>query len=395
MKCTYRNRTYYEVLKNKAFVLVKSKALSDLSDAYFKEQLGVPTDRSSVLRYQYLINYLLYVRQQIDQRRNGCIEQEVYDKFLITYGIDCILKEGVCEKYTNNLVDLILGTIPICGKAYTYDWYGAGNCIEINDESYRERDILQTLSNNVVIDADYIPSQATANDLVTLLGITLTDAQSLIDTRLVEGINCCLEGLLPNVVTLEVEATASTATVSWSSTATIFQVSLAKGSVDNIVSTTTLTTPSVSYTGLDLSTAYFVIVVIENCAGVTQTVIPFNTLPYIINIIVQTAVTLTDAVEGYNFFSTYGGTFEFRFDNITITPSPNIIVSSVLVNGTEYINNVLFDSYFGGSGIGGVISLPYVTGDNEIIIIGTSLDICATFSAVFDEDIDTITINLV
>lgn len=389
-KTPYRLPSKYELLVRKAFLLVKTKILANLGEAHHLSHLGIVADKSEVEKYHYLIYYLVNVRQQLDRflqvKEIPCFTDEEWDAAMEYYSINCILKENVCSGYTNDIVNLILD-YPRCSEGFTYEWVGDGVCTPIGEDTVISRTTLLKKIGSTLLDQFYIPEPSTLEEFNTIIGESST--QSFLNTRYIEDteeVCCTVPVFTPPEITV-VSVTANSFEVSWTSEATSFTLHLAEGTPDNIISTETVTTTSKVYENLSLSTTYYFTVIVENCAGETESTQVVNTLPYFVIINVCTELegqlTFTGASLGTNTVTTYEGDFVFDFED----PSENFYqVTSVKANGVEIIDNVIFNVFESGVPMGGTISLLGITSDVVVEICGQLADFCSQINAEYTDN---------
>lgn len=408
IKCTpYRLTTKAESLIQKAFALVQDFIINELDETYHLECLGLPQDKSKINTYHYLINYMAYVRGKVEDFLLGkqslgedpCLTDEELDKFKSVYLTDCIIDERVCDRYTNNIVELFIEDIPLCSEPFVYEWSGFGECEEIDNVTYRNRTTLLRKRGGFVYDSFLVLIGTTAQELAEQINVTEEEAQDILDDRLVEDVEgvCCLvnQPSIPVVTFSNVQSTQFD--VSWVASESEVRLSLAQGSPDNVIQDIgAVTATNYTFTGLTASTTYYVVIEQENCAGRNISSFSVQTTPYIITINVcddlQGQLVLTGAVEGNNLFETYEGTLSFRFED----PIEALYkVTSVLIDGVENIQNVVFDTIMQNIPTGGTIYVSGITSNVVVDICGEIGDVCSEITVTYDDILDTITIDYI
>jgi len=390
-KTPYRLPSKYELLVQQAFRIVRTQVLADLDEAQHLSHLGVPTDKAAIEKYYYLIYYLIDVRQKLDQflttKDTPCFTDEEWESVKEKYLIDCILEEGVCDKYTNDIINTILD-YPRCSDPETYEWVGEGSCDEFKGEVKIARTTLFKKLGTIVINDWFIPIDSTLEQFQSIVNdATLT--QEFLDTRYIDDEDdvCCIDELFTQPEFTIETVTNDSFSISWTSDATSFDITLAEGSPENIIATETTSSTSKEYTGLNVSNTYYFTVTVENCAGETTATQVINTLPYfvIINVCteLENQLTITGANLGSNTINVFEQDFSFSFEDAT---SPYYEVTSVTINGIETIDNVIFNKFESGIPVGGTVNLFSITSDLVIEICGKLGDFCAEIDVEYTDD---------
>lgn len=392
LQTPYRVATKYETLAKKAFEIVRKAIIEELNEIQEYGHLGIEITKQRVERYYHLINYLLHVRTVLDNHLQAtgktCISEEDFEKLRAVYLIDCIIEEGVCDKYTNNLINLIVQA-PFCESASEYYWTGVGLCTNINGQALLQRVNLVETKSDVVIDVLSIPENI---DIEVFRFYVPNATEELLQARFIEdnSSNCCIEELpeIPTVSVLEVRNTDIT--VSWSGS-TSYIVRLFQA--DNQLLTIETTDTSRTFDNLELNTQYRVEVEISNCAGSSTGQVQVTTLPYTVSISlcpeIENQIQIVGAQIGDNLVTDYQGTFTFNFlDN----NAPFYEIDSILVNGVDYLNNVIFNVMQGSVKTGGTVVLNGITENKNIEMCGSLGNTCQDVTITYDTGIDGINI---
>lgn len=390
---TYRTTKFYERLSNEAFNLVRKQILNDLRENQHLGHLGIEPDNLEIEKYFYLINYLIHVRQQIDRylaiNNISCLNDAQIDTINEKFLLPCILRERVCNKYTNNLIDFIIN-IPNCKDALKYEWTGLGVCTLVEGEAYLERVNLIERRSNFVTQIFEIPTNI---DLETFQAFVPTATSELLQARyLIDSVEeCCLISI-PQAPFISIDlVTTNSATISWSGSDN-YRIQLFQGETELLNEITT--EPTRTFSNLLLSTEYRIVVSSFNCAGESQAVRNFQTLPYILTLstclLLENQIIFENISLGTNEFTEHEGTLVFRFTDLF---APYFTVNSVLVNGVDYSNGIIYDTFIEGQPIGGSISIFGISQDLEIELCGVAVDSCSLVDTTFDDITDTIIIN--
>jgi len=394
----YRVNTKYEKLANDAFQIVRKAIMEELREANEYSELGIEITKANIERYYYLINYLIYIRQVIDNwlesSGNTCLSEKDYQKVLDAYLINCIIKDGICDKYTNNLINLIL-KVPKCVEPFTYVWTGLGICSPTGGENLVERVNLSKYQSGVYIETLEIPTEVS---LEAFKFYVPEGTQELLDARFISSSpndNCCFEIIPVSPIVILDEVRNNDFTATWDG-GTVYNIILTRIS-DNAELVNEFTTDTVrTFTNLDISTSYQLSVILTNCAGTSTSFLVVTTLPYYVNINIcpslSSQLTLTNAVEGSNIVEIYGDTFRFRFDDLT---EPYFTVNSVTVNSVDYLNSVIFDKSISTVDTGGIIEIAGITEDKTVNICGVQGNVCNAISSFYDDSIETITMRVI
>lgn len=407
----YRVSTKYEKLATDAFQIVRKAIMEELREANEYSELGIETVKATVERYYYLINYLIYIRQVVDNwfetSGESCLSADTYDKLRDTYLVDCIIKDGVCDKYTNNLVNFIL-KIPLCEDPFTYKWTGIGTCVNVNNQPFFERVNLAVYQSDTLVEIKEIPTGLTLEEFQSFLPDGAT--QALLDDRFAATTEefCCVTPP-PEAPDIEiVDVQSNQMTLSWSGSTSYIITFTDEVNGDVIVNQELTSDTSRTFTGLDVAGQYTLQVEISSCGGTTVATRTINTPPYYIQVIFCTEIAQRTKVVGvdgllnpdfsyvYNFtVSEYGSNLDIRLEPTPNTTPPYYEVDSVTVNDVDYINNVIFDTVISSMNVGGLIELPGITEDKTVNICGSLGNPCSGVQTTYDEGTDTLTLSLI
>lgn len=410
LQTPYRVSTKYEKLANDAFQIVRKAIIEELKEANEYSELGIEVTKIRVERYYYLINYLIYVRQIIDNwfetSGNTCLNSEDYLKLRDRYLVDCIIKEGVCDKYTNNLVNFIL-KVPLCNDPFEYRWTGVGVCTNQGGIPFFERVNLAVYQSGTFVEVKEIPTDLTLNEFEFFLPQGAT--QELLDARFIETTEefCCISTipLTPNIEITDVKNTEMT--LSWSGSDQ-FIITFTDLISENVLVDQELTTDTNrTFTDLEIAGQYELKVEVNNCAGSSVATRIINTPPFNVQVIFCTALNErviipevfgmlnADFTYVYNFTITeYGSNLDIRFEPAPVKTPPYYQIDSVDLNGVDYINNVIFDTVISSVNIGGFIEVPGITEDKTLNICGGIGDTCAGTQVIYDEPNETLILSL-
>lgn len=392
MSCNYTLRTKYENLKREAFSLLKKDIFPQLKNIYEYSIIGEEkTELSQELaNYYYLIEYLLSVRISIDNyiECNGCVSKEYLDSILNDYySILCIKKNKVCNRYTNNLIDLFISGIPYCESVFNYVWDGTPTC----DGKDLRRDYLYTQYNGNNISNIFVPVDAEINYYVSVLGLTLELATELYNSRYINNYSTCCSLEEPFSPTLNiVEVTNNTIEIEWDSVGERYQINVSYN--DSYFEFYTEDT-SLLIEDLPIKTEVIIEVIAINCAGSSSTTTLVQTTPYSVEIVfcedLVGNVDLTDAILGLNVVENYGDTFSFSFNSTGTLYE----ITDVTLNDASYIDDVIWTNTFYTANIGGKINVFNVTSNVVLYMCGNILDYCSLYSLTYDDNLEILTIE--
>lgn len=391
----YRLPTKYERLKQQAFNLVKEKVIKEINDDVHLQHLGVKVNQLDVEKYTYLIEYLLYARIQADtfvQSQGGCITEQDVDEIKEEYLIDCILKEGVCEGFTRDLIDFMF-KFPLCTDTVIYEWLNpSSNCTTIEGINYLISTRVVQKRSGIVLQVVDVPTNYTFNQFKFLF----PDAtQQDFDARYIKDVNetCCFNAT-PTATTISVlNATNTSINIAWTDIADSYQL-IVKDSNDIIVLNIILTETEYNITELTVNSQYSIEIISTNCAGNSSSIITASTLPYTLTINVcaelTNQLTFTNYPLGENQILEFGNPISIDFVDLT---APYYQVDSVLINNNENINNVIFNAFQDTVPTGGIITIPVMDRNYTVEICGALANLCATVNVSYDDSSSTLIIN--
>ncbi len=358
--CEYIFPEKYDLLARQAFALVKDYLLLEFEDIQEYQEVGIDKSKEMVNlnKYNYLINYLSKVRNEIDYfiSVNSCITEAQIQQFKDLYKIDCLIKKNVCSKWTRQIVDIFFASFPTCDGEITWKWDDFSECVNVGGTLYAVSTTLLKLLNGVVVDTFYVEPDATEDEIKAIAGEEAGGV--LYDERFAYPDNgFCCTAVAYDFILLNVGVVSSTQiTANWTSNAPEYRVRLLQGST--VVIDTTTDALTYNFTVVAGQT-YTVEISASNCAATriaTQTV---TVAPYTITIVLE-GLAANNLLLSVPLVSTryYGESFNFRFDDDT---APLYQLTSVLVNGAEFLPEVMFDTIQEGIYTGGVIDFPFIS----------------------------------
>lgn len=390
--CTYILPTKYDILVRQAYDLVDNYIDTELDTVHNYGKLGVPQDDklNSIRNYYHLINYLVYIRQKIDQyildKGLGCITTTEIQSFKDFYKTDCIIKYKVCEQYTNNIVNLFF-KLPTCDSTPIYTWTTNDTCIEIDETQYAIGLTLEKRLNNIVVETFYIEPNADSKDIQEATGVDSTTADQLVTDRLsFPGSNFCCGDPIFNapIVTIN-NVTESTIDIEWESNAEEFTVTVIEGNGTETIVVEEVTEKTLSIEGLDSNTIYTVRVTALSCAGDNSTDLEITTGPFTVTLILDESIKDQINITGVTTFQDvlYNENYELTWTDST---EPFFIVNSVLVDGVERYDEVATSTTPPSDPVGnpanilasGNITIPNIIKDITVILSGIPGNICTT-----------------
>lgn len=448
INCTYILPTTYDIQVKAAFNLVKDYLYDSMESINELQELGRNQDKQlvEINKFHYLINYLIRVRQDIDSyfitKENGCLTDEEITSFRNKYAIDCLLEQNVCNRFTNNIVELFL-TLPDCNSPIIYEWSTNDICIEIEGTQYAIGLVLIGKRNTYPVVSYNIPPTATAEDIADITGVTEEEATQLLTDRLAfpGSAFCCNDAELRNPQIIVETSTQTTVNFNWNGQSDTYQVTITDE--DGLVvynEEITNDTPfdffdgndnELTVEGLTANNNYTLTVSTENCKGIFGTTVTFSTTPF--TVVVSLCETLLNKVD-----ITYDGTvldmttpqtidnlnefetFEIRWDDRNTNigdpadaeDNPVWEVKSVLIgNIGDTLTEVVGDTDFfnidstitsennGGMtkvvNNGGTITIGALDASKNIEICGGVADVCLYTTVTYTDidDADTITIT--
>jgi hypothetical protein len=385
--CTYIFPTKYDILIRQAFNLVESFIDTELDDISEYGKIGVPQeDRLLDLRnYYYLINYMIYVRQKIDQyiidSGNGCITQTEIDQYKDLYKTDCIISNKVCKQYTNQIINLFL-TLPNCDATPTYDWTINDVCFEIDGTEYAIGVTLQKKLNGIVVETFYIAPEATSSDIQTIVGVDSTTADQLILNRLIspDSSFCCNEPVYNAPILEVVDATESTIDIQWVSNALLYTVTISNTSGEILETVSEIEETYVQFTGLDSNTEYTIEVTALSCSQNNSSNITLETGPYTVTVTLDSSIVNQITLNGATQVDVeYNGTFNISWLD---SGEPFFIVNEVLVNEVLRPDTLVYTTPLVGTPANirasGNITIPNIISDTQVVLSGIPGNTCTT-----------------
>lgn len=384
--CTYILPTKYDVLIRQAFDIVESFVDLELEDIHHYGKIGVPQENRllDLRNYYYLINYMIYVRQKIDQyivdSGNGCINQSEINQFKTLYKTDCIISNKVCKQYTNQIIDLFL-TLPSCDATPTYTWTTNDVCADFGGIEYAIGVTLQKRLNGVVVETYYVPPEATSSNIQTIASVNQTTADSLITTRLVspDSSFCCNEPVYDAPLIEVTDATESTIDIQWVSNAPLYTVTIEDQGV--VLFTEEVEENSIQFTGLESNTTYSITVNANSCAGDNETILPVTTGPYTVTLILDDSIANQITISGVatEVDVPYNGTYNLSWLD---AGEPYFIVDQVLVNGVERNETLVYTTPEVGNPANilasGNVTIPNIISDTTVVLSGRPGNTCTT-----------------
>lgn len=440
-KCNYIFPTKYDNLVKKAFNLVKDYLYSSLKEINEYQELGVKQDKQliDINKYHHLINMLIRVRQDLEKylKESGesCIPNDVFEKFLVKYEIDCLIEQNVCHKFTNNIVSIFLDTLPECDGDITYEWTVNDSCVEVEGVLFAIGNILQKKINGFTVETFNVDPEATIIDIENLVGLTTEEATKIFNDRYAfpNSSFCCLDPAYQLPLILIEDVTNDTATFSFTGNAPDYLVTVSdldnenevvfeeKFIIDNYDINENNTT-EVTIDNLKTANNYSIRVFTENCSGVFTNTRDFFTTPFSINVtfcselfnslnqqrmslsIININGNAVDIpIENGGFYSSISEgdnlILEFKDINTNIddieNPQLNPVykITSVLINNNEEVNNESIVQFNLNETQGvqdkGTINLNFIQENKNIILCGTLGDSClySSLTNINDEDL--------
>lgn len=449
INCTYILPTTYDIQVQKAFNLVKDYLYNSMESINELQELGRNQDNElvEINKFHYLINYLIRVRQDIDSyfitKESGCLTDTEITSFRDKYAIDCLLEQNVCNRFTNNIVELFL-TLPDCNSPIIYEWSSNDTCIEIDGIQYAIGLVLIGTRNTYPVISYNIPANTTVEEIASITGLTIEESTQLLNDRLAfPGSSfCCNDAELRNPQIVVESSTQTTVNFNWNGQSDIYQVTITdeeEGVVvynEEIINDTLFdffdgNNNELIVEGLIANSNYTLTIGTENCKGNFSTTTTFSTTPF--TVIVSLCETLLNKVN-----ITYDGnvldmttpqiiddlsqaaTFEIRWDDRntnSLDPSdaednPIWEVKSVLIGNigdipveivgdTDFFNidsTITSENNAGKTMIvnnGGTITIPALDASKTIDICGGIAEACLYTNVIYTDisNNDTLTIT--
>ena len=367
ISCTYIFANKYDKLVNQAFELVKKTILLSVKEINENQELGIKQDNElmDINRYYFLINYMIYVRRAIDNfietKESNCITEEELQQFKDVYKIQCIIESGVCNQYTNNIVNIFLN-VPSCNTNIVYKWLAYDACTEINGEIFAIATSLGVFRNDNLVEVIQVPKELTLDEFATLLEQTTVNVENLYNDRFLEATPtlCCNEPFLNTPMLEATQIEEDTATIFISGGNSPFYTATLENLTDGeLFPEFTVSFGEIILPNLIPDRDYRFKIEASNCKNAVEAEIFFSTKPIIVTVyvddIIQEEITLDVIVGDVGNIVPYGSTFTIRFEDLVF---PFFAVTTVLADGLNVSNTIAYTNPLKTIG---VVSFPYVT----------------------------------
>ena len=377
INCTYILPNKYDALVKKAFDIVKKVILTSISDINENQELGYNQDSElmEINKFYFLINYMIIFRRSvenyIESKPDKCINEEDLNKFKEIYNIQCIIESGVCNQYTNNIVQLFL-EFPKCESELTYNWLAFDSCVEIEGELTAVSTNLASFRNNVFIETLLIPINTTVSEFADILQKTELEVTELYNQRFSPATPdlCCNDPDLDFPIEIITDITENTLVFDLQGNAPSYNLEVTNLNTSIIESTSVITSfTNITILNLLPNTDYSVRVFTSNCKGDIENIFTFTTKPIIITVYADDTViqeiTLDVILGDEGNVVDYGSTFTINFEDLT---APFFTIGTVLKNNENFNSALLLTS---PSQNQGVISFPFVTESFRVDLLST------------------------
>jgi len=379
----------YDALITEAFDLVKSTIYKSIDEIIENQEFGI-TQKDELMdinKYYFLINYMVFVRRAIDNyidsKEDKCITEEEINQFKQVYKIDCIIESGVCNKFTNNIVNIFL-KLPTCNLEFTYEWVGFDSCVTINNQLFAVATNLIQKRNDVIVSVVSVDEYITVEEFALLLNKSVEDVEDLFESRFLPASStlCCNDPVLNTPVLLVTEVEENRAVVNLSGNALFYTIKL-----DNITDNTTRPLFTSGVGDIELlnllpNKSYRLTATATNCKGDVSNEVFFLTDPIIITVYAESLVeenfVLNVILGDEGNLVEYGSTFTISFEDLF---APFLTISSVFADGLNVSNTIAYSSPLKNIGF---ISFPYVTQSFRVDLFATNA--CETIIEYWEVD---------